>query len=90
MCLLVGLLAATSLELAQFFVQTRIADVTAIITGTLGCVIGSLLMAHWAVRNPLFSPVPTANRTLRRMRYVVSVLGLLAGVIVLSLCLQYV
>ena len=30
-CLLVGLLAATSLELAQFFVQTRIADVTAII-----------------------------------------------------------
>ncbi len=87
-CLLVGLLAAIGLELAQFFVRTRFADVTAIITGTLGCVIGSLLMAHWAIRNPLFSPVPTANRTLRRMRYVVSVLGLLAGAIVLFLSLQ--
>lgn len=89
-CLLVGLLAAMALELAQFFVRTRVADVTAIITGTLGCAIGSLLMAHWAVRNPLFSPVPTANRALRRMRYAVSLLSFLAGMAILVLCLQYV
>ena len=88
-CLLVGLLMATGLELAKFFVRMRNADVTAIFTGTLGCVTGSLLMAHWGVRNPLFSPVPTTNRSLRRMRYAVSLLSFLVGMAILVLCRKY-
>lgn len=66
---LVGLIVAGAIEFVQIFVKSRSVELTQVILATLGAAAGAWLMAAWGVKNPVLSPVPTASRPLRRLRW---------------------